>query len=498
VLDVLTRFFAELHDEKIPYCHWKSNEHLAAGLEGLTDLDILVDGRWGTALDRVLAGSGFKRFPAVPAAAYPGIDDYLVFDPPTGRLVHLHLHYQLTLGERFLKGHRLPWEHFLLTTSLRDPESGVHIADPHAELVLLLVRAALKVRLRDQLAGDRPYLREGSLREFQWLRERVDPDRLLLVGRTLLGEEAARYVATTLAKPLTARDLVVFRRALQGLLDQYRTFDAAEARWRRWTRELRARWHRVARRRGRMYPGRRTLPHGGRIIAFLGSDGSGKSTLVREIGTWLSWKVDVVGLYFGSGDGPASLVRRPLQWLRWARRRVPRVAAVRSTSPSAPDLGHGGEMVTSPHRRVMRIWWALSLAREKRRRLRLALRARNLCVVAICDRFPQNQIMGFTDGPLLDPWSDSRSTLLRMAARRERVAYTAATLSPPDMVIKLNVTPEVALARKPDMLADALPRRIEAIHQLTFPPQTRVVEIDANQPLPDVLLQVKRAVWEAL
>jgi ABC-type hemin transport system ATPase subunit len=51
-------------------------------------------------------------------------------------------------------------------------------------------------------------------------------------------------------------------------------------------------------------PLRRTHPAGGRIIAFLGPDGSGKSTLVQEIRRWLAWKLDIYPLYFGSGAGP--------------------------------------------------------------------------------------------------------------------------------------------------------------------------------------------------
>ena len=59
---------------------------------------------------RILAELEFKRFSAVPSRAYPGIEDYLGMDRATGTLVHLHVHYRLTLGERYIKGYRLPWE----------------------------------------------------------------------------------------------------------------------------------------------------------------------------------------------------------------------------------------------------------------------------------------------------------------------------------------------------------------------------------------------------
>ena len=166
-LAVVRGLLARLHEADLAYCHWKSNEHLEAAIEGLTDLDILVDRRRDGELRRILADSGFKRFVAPPLRAYPGIEDYLALDRDTGRLVHLHLHHRLTLGERHLKGYRLPWEARLLATRRLDPATGVYVADPAIELVLLLVRAALKQRARDRARRLAPRQRRASRRRFR-------------------------------------------------------------------------------------------------------------------------------------------------------------------------------------------------------------------------------------------------------------------------------------------------------------------------------------------
>ena len=121
LLGVLTRLFARLHAEHIRYCHWKSNEHLRATMLGATDVDLLVDRAAAQRLAAILTETTtFKRFVAKPGLGYPGIEDYVGFDEATGTLTHLHLHYQLTLGERFLKGHRLPWEELVLATRVLD------------------------------------------------------------------------------------------------------------------------------------------------------------------------------------------------------------------------------------------------------------------------------------------------------------------------------------------------------------------------------------------
>ena len=52
-----------------------------------------------------------------PAATYPAMEHLLGMDRASGRMFHLHVHYQLVLGERFVKNHRLPLEaEFLAST----------------------------------------------------------------------------------------------------------------------------------------------------------------------------------------------------------------------------------------------------------------------------------------------------------------------------------------------------------------------------------------------
>ena len=69
---------------------------------------------------------------------------------------------------------------------------------------------------------------------------------------------------------------------------------------------------------------------------------------------------------------------------------------------------------------------------------------------------------------------------------------------PPDIVIKLNITPEVAKARKSDTPSEMVDKKIAAVRALEFPHQTTVITVDAEQPLERVLATTKRAVWESL
>ena len=68
---------------------------------------------------------------------------------------------------------------------------------------------------------------------------------------------------------------------------------------------------------------------------------------------------------------------------------------------------------------------------------------------------------------------------------------------PPDIVIKLNITPEVAKMRKAETPSEMIHKKVAAVKSLKFPLHTTVINLDAEQPLDRVLTTAKRAVWES-
>ena len=200
-LALVSSLFKRLNEASVAYCHWKSNEHLAAAAAGLTDLDVLIDRNHQLELQRILQALGFKRFATPPLRAYPAVEDYIGLDQSTGRLAHLHLHYELTLGERYLKGYRLPWEARILATRRLDREHNIYVADPAIELLLLFVRSALKQRWRDgirrMLSGARASGQTDFERELTWLQARVQEANVLGAAHHLLGPSSSSSTPAT-------------------------------------------------------------------------------------------------------------------------------------------------------------------------------------------------------------------------------------------------------------------------------------------------------------
>jgi len=505
-LRLVSELFKRLNEADIAYCHWKSNEHLGAAVAGLTDLDVLVDRRRSLELQRIFSAYGFKLFAAPPLRAYPAIEDYIGFDYDTGRLVHLHLHYALTLGERHLKGYRLPWEARILKTRRLDPEHGVYIAEPSIELLLLLIRTALKERARDRLlrmCSSRPGGNTTDFeREFAWLRGRVDEAVVLETAHSLLGLGADHALRRLLAEPRDANSLAAFAAVLRPMLRRQRTYGRLEAPLHAWMRELH--WYADAINRRYLHrpsPLRRVSPRGGTVVVLVGSDGTGKSTLSRTLQRWLGSKLDVLPIYFGSGDGPAAFYRQPLRLARHLLRpllgkavsRRPSVVEERVSSPALAEIRSNGSL-----RAIARVPWALALSFEKRGKLRRMTKARNRGMVVICDRFPQVDVPGLNDGPLLDHWREHRWRGCRAIAALEARPYVEAGQAAPELVVKLVAAPEVAMQRRPEMRREGLDQRVQAVKELRFQPTTRVVELNANESFDTIALTAKRHVWAEL
>ena len=119
-------------------------------------------------------------------------------------------------------------------------------------------------------------------------------------------------------------------------------------------------------------------------------------------------------------------------------------------------------------------------------------------MLVLCDRYPQTSVQGFNDGPLLAALADSRSRFLRRLGAWEQAVYAEAVGDGPDLVLKLRVSPAVAVARKPEMSTEEIERRLSAVAAVELGPRCSVLEVDADRPLEDVLLEVKRAIWEQL
>jgi thymidylate kinase len=493
MLDLVRVLLTDLNRRQVRYCHWKSNASLDQALEGIGDLDLLVDPDHASVLSSILAELGFVE--ALPADG-PGDQasrHYVGLDEPSGRLVHLDVYDRLLTGGTLLKNHHLPLE-AMLFASLRCQDS-VPVPGQAAELVLLVLRKliesasplehALLLREHDQVR-----------REVSWLAANAATraDAAALV-RGCLPNVDPRLFELGLAA-LHRREAVVQRFVLGRRL--LRCLRAYEVRPRaRAVAERRRRFvQRILRRCG-LGPRGFRLPSGGVIVAFIGPEASGKSTLVAETSRWLGHIFDVHTIH--AGTPPASLLTAiPTLLLPLLRSTLPRYRTGNIEAEEVPVLaGRGG----------LGFWFYLvrcvALGYDRARLLRRAGRLKNAGAIIVSDRYPTTHL-GFVDSRQLDEsqLAAASNTLAARLARLERKLY--ASIPPADLVITCQVPMAMMLRRnaarqklggpEPD---DYVRRRhIQFVRRLPDELQTHL--LDTTQSLDDVLRTVRRMIWRAL
>ena len=473
----------------ISYCFWKSSRGIYSVLTGESDLDLLVARKDQHRCEAILLECSLKLFPSAPYRDDPAVLSFLGHDSLIGRLVHVHLHFRLISGERLLKNYRLPWENVIIARSIRHPAFPIRILDPISEAFLLVVRSCLELRRRDSVTWRHwtSTTRKFSLDRMA-LVSRVDDIALHELASRLMNERLATELVEAFRDKKPPEDQSALRRHVEKFLAPYRMYGAIEARLRTIVRAMH--WAIGGINKKFLYlprPWSRRAPGGGMIVAIVGVDGSGKSTAVTTIHEWLGSEIDTIPMYFGTGDGRPSLLLRPFKMM------LPLIAGALKTRPKGASHGAMSHREPGFLYSVLLTVWALVVAREKRNKLVSARRGANRGLIVLTDRYPQNQTPSFNDGPLLNRVPRAPRWLRRLEAS----AYLLAQRLPPDLVIKLQVTPETALLREPDMDPSIVRERITTLRHLTFEAR-HVVTIDAEQPLPDVIRQIKSEIWDLL
>jgi hypothetical protein len=489
ILSVYAKLIDGFGRARVAWCYWKSSRRAAEALGGETDLDILVASVNQPDARRVLLECGFREF--VPAAGHadPSVECYLSHDEPSGQIAHVDLHTRLALGAAAFKTHWLPWEDSLIRRAAPREGRRLPSLDPLSEAVLLVVRACLELRRSDPIAAWNWSLTTNKFAlDRALLATCVDRGAVRARAAELLDDKIAISLADALFDRRPLHDQTELRRRVRRAVARYRTCGRLEGFARGFWRSCRAAAH-ALNRRGHLWPRpwNRSVPGGGIVVAVIAVDGAGKSTLVRGLCEWLEHEVDVLPLYFGTGDGRPSWFLAPLKLL------VPLASMLMRSKPKGSSHGVVTSAAPGFAYSFLLAIWATVLAAEKRFKLRAAHRAASRGMVVITDRFPQDEIPDFNDGPLLPRLTH----VPRWLRAFEASAYALARELRPDLVIKLVASPELIASREPTMDPGVIRARTAAVERLTLG-GALTTTILASQSAAEVLRAAKAEIWRAL
>lgn len=460
-----------LRAEGVGYCHFKSNAFLDRSLNGTNDLDLLVARADAARFAAVLYRLSFKL--ALRATnALPGVLDYYGLDEASARLVHVHAHFQLIVGDDLTKNYRLPLERPFLSAAV---DGALPVPPPELELILLVIRLALKHLTWDARVALRGSLSASAQAELEYLEARADPARLrasLADWLPAVSEATFQRCRGALTPGVSAiagaRAGEELLRALRPFARRPRSLDVALKLERRGVEIARAKLNRPA-------AGKR-LAAGGAFVALIGADGAGKSTAIDALDKFLrTFAVTRVHL----GRPPQSAARRTLTGLALGRGALRRLAGRPGRSRSTQQ--------------------AVLLTALARDRYRAYRRARGIATsggIVISDRFPLPQLASM-DAPRVERFSDPRrfQRLVRRLAAVEARYYEA--IVDPDALIVLRVDPDVAVARKPEEDPEFVRARWQEVWAVDWSTVGAHV-VDAGAPVEEVHAAVRSLVWRTL
>lgn len=474
--------------EDIGYCYFHSASRAAAATAGQSDLDLLIARVDHDRAVALLQRCGFRHWPDAALRQSPMVESYLAYDRDAGVIVHAHVHFRLLLGPPLSKTHRLPIEDTLVRRSAFQPDIGVRTLAAVDEAMLLALRDCLERSWLDPVAVKRRRAdgvkRQNAVAALAGL---VDHDSLRQRAAEVFDEALAPDIVDCFFAGGTSSASSP-RRRLRRALRSYRIANGLELRVRALATGVVFLFGHLNRRfLGLPRAARRRAPGGGVIIALVGVDGSGKSTQLAQLRSWLGAEIDVMPCYFGTGDGRPSFLLAPFKML------APLIARMIRTKPKGASHGKISDRPPGPVYSLLFSIWACAVALDKRRKLILVRRAIARGLVVVTDRYPQNENAAFNDGPLLHRTPSAPQWLKRFEAR----VYEMARHTPPDLVIKLHVDQDVVAKREPDMDKSLILARVAWLKELRFA-GAKTVSIDARAPLADVTQSVRDAVWALL
>jgi thymidylate kinase len=466
---------AALAADEIRYCHFKSNTFLDRTRAGENDLDLLVDPADAAGFARILTGLGFRRA-SRPDGGLPGVSDYYAYDGEAARVVHVHAHEQLIVGDDLTKNYVLPSEPYLREAR---SDGEFRIPPPELELILLVIRLAIKHLTWDAVVTRRHRIPRSARAELSDLESRADE------------AEVERYLAGWL--PFVSPETLA---ACNAALAPQAGIGAGVRAGRRLLRELRpcARRPRpvdvglkVSRRAAEIAsrPFSRRAPKkrpvgGGAIVAIVGGDGAGKSTAVEAITERLGKTFAVTQAHLGKPDPSFS------------SRLVGNLARGRS---AVLKLTRALGSKRSPRRATEQSVLGLLLARDRFLAYRKARRLADEGVLVVCDRYPLPQLTQM-DAPRVERVRDPNRLrrLTDVLAGRERRYYDA--IGPPDILVVLLVDTEIAVERSGDS-PERVRTRWAELRSVDWTAASAHV-VDAGQSREDVLAEIEAHVWSRL
>ncbi len=487
-LEKLQKLLVQLDTRNITYCHWKSNYHLDYALSGKEDFDVLIAFQDFSIFVEILMSNGFKAAESITSKKQPGVFHFLGNDDATGTLINIHTFSWILTGDHFLKSWNFPFGEMLLseTRSVR----GVKTPVASSELIVFVIRHMIKHTTPVDFYMGMKHVPDNA-EEYRWLMQDLDIDESIKKLSYYFPEISSDDFHT--ARQLLPQDGHWLEKIRLGFkfrrsINKYLRFSPIKQYLMTFVALSKMAINKFAKKQKHMH-----MQTGGKIIALVGPQATGKSTLASSVQAWLGQELSVQCIH--AGKPPSTMLTwLPNNLIPLARKIFTGYATVKIEKAAEDNKQHDFPLIF-----IIR---KIILAHDRHRLLRNAYRKSRNGMIFISDRYPSDEI-GAIDGATFRDESikQQRSSLKRFLMRIERKIYR--DICPPDLVLELTVSVEKAVLRNKlrDKEGDQTTEYVQMRHSMKYTPHFKrcpVIKISTDRDFEQTLIDVKQHVWKHL
>jgi len=471
-----------LETSGIRYCHWKSNNTVGDALCGIGDIDFLVPESDTERFRGIMLAHDFIRTQDPTRETTPHLEHWYGYCGSSPNLIHFHIYFRIITGGAIFKNRRFKVETLLLDRTRK--AYGILLPKPELDCLLLVLRKMIE---QPSLIEHYLFLKEWPAvrKELVWLESQIDASCLtdalaaafhkiepelffrcrdaLLNGsstleRVILGHRVRRLAGT----PLIPEWIASLRRSWSFFMIIFRSKSG------------------LSKRKLRRLNGK------GMLLAFVGPESSGKSTLSHRIASWLNEFCQITHVHMGKPPATAAtfLPRAVIAVAVRLRRILPRKNHCIASCAERTD----SQVENRPHPII-----ALLDAYERRALVRRVRRGVSRGGIVVTDRYPS------TNSETVDCPKIPTQGWWRLLSTAERAIY--ASIPVPDRVIKISAPLELTIARnssrpnpEPENFLRNRHSRVLRLHFEGVP----TLSLDNTGTLEDALSKIKPFVWRGI
>jgi len=472
---------AKLAESKVRYCHWKSNCRLAECLNSGEDLDLLIPDESRSKFDEIVSDLDFKKVTRNHVGEVERIVHYLKPDLETGKCVHLHVYYKLITGGHYFKNYELPYMDSLLSDA--DELFDIHVPPKEVELFVLLIKKCIELAS----VQDRMFVRRESedlKSEVEWLLAGANEGRLReLIICHLHGISYDEFfvIIEAMKKGKYDTKCIDMAKRVSECVDIYRRKSWFVAN----LYKLCVLMQRIV---VKVFgtDGFR-LCEGGAVVAVVGPDASGKSTIANEIQKHLGGKLLVKRCHVGTP--PPTFLTYPLNVCA----RILRKKNLRGTDGDVKN-----NTKNPKHMRLLHVIQHLVLAYERKRLIKKIYKRAASGWVVVCDRYPPQN--GGVDGARITASNMQGLKRLCVLVMEKIEKWLYADIRPADILLRLKLPVELAVERNRTRAKVGKKSDAYVVARYNMDGERCICgkscrDVTTDRPLGEMMMDIKQYVW---